>query len=129
MICMAKLTNDHKIAFRTAPSIDRRVRQILLDLQEEGMKFRSGHGSRRTKLGVEAVMGAILVDFLDRTEAECREIVRGRLPEYEALLAGGNEAPAAELPRRRVMRPVPGEGEASQAMSAMPKKGREKGTG
>jgi hypothetical protein len=76
---MIPLTNKHKLPFRTPPSFFREVMRLLGSLVEEDVKY----GKR--KLAREAMLNAILLDFLDRSEDERKEVVRRNLVKLYAL--------------------------------------------
>jgi hypothetical protein len=76
---MIPLTNKHKLPFRTPPSFFREVMTLLASLVEEDVKY----GKR--KVAREAVLNAILLDFLERPEEQRKEIVRRNLVKLYAL--------------------------------------------
>jgi hypothetical protein len=96
-----KLSHDFKLAARTAPEIYEAVNHLVLRAGSDGLKF------RRRKIGVEAAVNAILVDFLDRSEAERMAILVKNVPRFESILedesSGKLPEPAAHVNNTRVL--------------------------
>jgi hypothetical protein len=75
-----KLSHDFKLAARTAPEIYEVVNHLVLRAAADGVKF------RRRKIGVEAAVNAILLDFLDKTEAERLAVLVRNVSRFETLM-------------------------------------------
>jgi hypothetical protein len=86
---MGKLSYDHRITLRTSADVVERLGVAVARMQRLALKF----GGR--KLGIEGLVGAVILDFLSRTEAEQRAILGVRLPELEAQLGLGKDEPAS----------------------------------
>lgn len=67
---MIPLTNKHKLSFRTPPSFKREVARLLESLIEDEVKY----GKR--KIANEALLNSILLDFLEKSPQERKDIVR-----------------------------------------------------
>lgn len=89
MTVMARLDYKYKLSARTDPGLNRKVRDLVGVLQDQGFTFQSGEGTKRMKVGIEGLVGAVILEFLDRTREAQIDVVRRRLPEYEAILTGG----------------------------------------
>lgn len=93
MIDMRKLTQEYKLAARTAPEVYEAVNRLVSTVASEGrVKFRG------RKIGVEALLNAVLLDFLDRAPGDQRELLARNVPRFEALL--GDEPAASSSPGR-----------------------------
>lgn len=87
---MARKKKEHGVSARTAPSVASEVALAVLSHRRDGVKA----GGRA--LHIEALVGAVLLDFLRRPHEEQRAILDRRIPEHEALIEhelGGAPAP------------------------------------
>jgi hypothetical protein len=75
------LTSDNKLTTRTVPKIVYDMQCFVTDAKHAGIKFRG------RKVGIEAALSSILIDFFKKySEEEQFEILRRRIPEYERLV-------------------------------------------
>jgi hypothetical protein len=81
-----KLSHDFKLAARTAPEIYEVVNHLVLRAAADGVKF------RRRKIGVEAAVNAILLDFLDKPEAERLAVLVRNVSRFETLMEDDGRA-------------------------------------
>ena len=80
-----KLTQTYKFAARTAPELYEEVNSFVVRVASSGLvKFRG------RKLGVEAFLNALVLDFMAKAEEERMTILSKMVPRFEAIL----EAPA-----------------------------------
>lgn len=96
MSVMGKLSHAHKLTARTAPAVVDGMDDALLRAQRRGLKFQAGPDARRLKIGMEGLIGAILLHFLDQPEAEQGRVVAAYLPRLEALFT--EETPPVASP-------------------------------
>lgn len=76
-----KLTQTFKFAARTAPELYESVNAFVTKVAvSEEVKFRN------RKLGVEAVVNAVLLDFMTKPETERVAILARAVPSFEHLL-------------------------------------------
>jgi hypothetical protein len=80
MSCMARLSDKNKLSARTARQIVVGVKSLLAKLEGKEYEYR-GRGP-----SIEGLVGAVVLDFLERPEAEKLALLRTRLPEVEAML-------------------------------------------
>ncbi len=88
MPLMARLAYSNRITVRTSADVVERLNVALSRFQRAGVKF----GGR--KLGLQGLVGSVLLDFLDRTDADQLATLMARLVELEAQL----DAPDASRP-------------------------------
>jgi hypothetical protein len=84
MICvMGKLSDTHKIPARTAPEILDAFNDALARFERARFPL-----FRRRKLTAEAMLSAVVLDFLDRTREDQDRIIARNVPRFEAILDG-----------------------------------------
>jgi hypothetical protein len=82
------LSNDHKVTARTSAEVAQGLRYVVVRQQARGLKF----GIKR--IGIEGVIGAVLLEFLARPEHEQSAIIDRWLPELGAQVGGDYAADA-----------------------------------
>lgn len=80
-----KLSTDFKLSMRTAPRLYEAFSHLLLKAVSAGLKFNG------RKIGAEAVLNAILIDFLEKSKDDQLAIVRKNVLRFEGELAGTGE--------------------------------------
>jgi hypothetical protein len=75
-----KLSHDFKLVARTAPEMYEMFNHLVLRAAAGGLKF------RERKVGVEAALNAVLVDFFSRPEAERMKVIEAGVPAFEAIM-------------------------------------------
>ncbi len=74
------LSYQNRVTVRTAPDVTEGLGVLLSKLQRAGLKFRG------RKLGIEGLVGAVLMEFLSRSWGEQVASVEHWLPELERSL-------------------------------------------
>lgn len=87
MVRMGELTNRYKLTARTAASVVEGVDTLIARLRRRGYQFRG------RKLGVEGLVGAVVLDFLSWPEARQKELLERQIPALEALLDAQPDVP------------------------------------
>lgn len=90
MICMRKLSYEFKIPGRSIPEVYERFNRALTRHKSAGKVKFSGR-----KLSAEAMTNAVVLSFLDLTEAQQEQVLARYVPRFEAMLA---DEPAAGIP-------------------------------
>lgn len=93
-----KLSTDFKLSVRTARRIHEEFSALVVKVGNDGLKF------NRRKIGVEAALNALLIEFLDRPLSEQLEILQRNVPRFEAEL---NADPKGEAPVEHTDLPGP----------------------
>jgi hypothetical protein len=86
-----KLSHDFRFVARTAPDLYDEMGHFVLRAAGAGLKFRG------RKVGVEAALNAIVLDFLTKPEEERLALLRENLPRFEVAMGGvttAQEVPA-----------------------------------
>jgi hypothetical protein len=101
------LSNDHKVTARTSAEVAQGLRYVVVRQQARGLKF----GIKR--IGIEGVIGAVLLEFLARPEHEQNAVIDRWLPELGAQVGGDYAtdapppAPYEAPPHVTVVDPIP----------------------
>jgi hypothetical protein len=82
---MGKMSYSNRITVRTSAQVYEGVNVLLARRLFQDMKFRG------RKLGAEGLVGAVLLDFLAKSEAEQLALIRERLPELEDQVESADE--------------------------------------
>lgn len=89
---MAKPTNENKLTARTAPHVVEGVKLVVLKMANKKIKFRNRN------VGIEGLIGAVMLEFLERPDAEQEKMLRSLLPRLESMFEAEEEASPTELP-------------------------------
>ena len=76
------LSSENKLTARTSAEVDQGVRQVVLRQQARGLKF----GPK--KIGIEGVVGCLLLEILARTDEEIDGIIDRWLPTLGDQIGG-----------------------------------------
>lgn len=83
---MGKLTNAHKLTARTSPEVVEGVGALLARRPFTAYKFLG------RKLGIEGLLGAVMLEFLDRPECDQVAVLDSWLSELEEQVRRGDPA-------------------------------------
>lgn len=94
---MAKkqLSYEFKVAARTTPEIHEAISTLVMKAGNRGIKFRG------RKLGVEAAINALLIDFLEKPDEERMRLLSVGVSRFEEMLGDEQEPPLT------ASRPIP----------------------
>lgn len=95
------LSHKHKVTARTSPQNARGIRDLVVRQAARGLKF----GQRA--IGIEGVMGCLLLDFLERSEEE-QDAVIDRWLEVLENQVGEHEKEGSVHPGGRAVVAEPG---------------------